>query len=103
MCVYVSVLMCVCVSLYHVDVLLVPGPQAAQDRTRHRRRPVGQPLPDGRRVDVIQAAGVDDDLHPLERRGTPGESTSVSSQVQSIQDSFWILSDFSFWLIHYDP
>lgn len=49
-------------------MLFVSGFQATQNRARHRRRPIGQPLPDGQRVDVVQAAGVDDDLHPLQDR-----------------------------------
>lgn len=56
--------------MYHVWVFVLPGSQAAQDRTGYHRRPVDQPLGDGRRVDVVQAAGVDGDLHPLKNRDT---------------------------------
>lgn len=51
--------------MYHVWVFVLPGSQAAQDWTGYHCRPVDQPLGDGRRVDVVQAAGVDGDLHPL--------------------------------------
>lgn len=52
-------------SAHHVNVLLLPRLQPTQHRTGHRRGPVGQPLADGRRLDVVQAAGVDDHLHTL--------------------------------------
>lgn len=49
-------------------ILLVFHSQAAEDRAGDRNRPIGQPLSDGRRVDVVHTAGIDDDVNTLKRQ-----------------------------------
>lgn len=51
---------------YHgLGVLVLAQPQAVQHRAGDTGQPVGEPLPDGPRVNVLHAAGIDNDIDAL--------------------------------------
>lgn len=69
---------------YHrLGVLVLTQPQAVQHRAGHTGQPVGEPLPDGPWVNVLHAAGIDDDIDTLGGCKQPSEfrigATATSS------------------------
>lgn len=65
---------------YHgLGVLILSQPQAVQHRAGDAGQPVGEPLPNGPRVNILHAAGIDDDIHSLEGKQPSGTRVGTTA------------------------
>lgn len=76
---------------YHgLGILVLAQPQAVQHRAGDTRQPVGEPLPDGPRVNVFHTAGIDDNIYTLGGTGAkPIRDPSQQAQSPSLALPTW--------------